>query len=85
MKDLRPIELCNILYKIIPKVLANRLTTVLPHLISENQSAFVKNRSITDNVLIAFEMIHHMSRKKSKNIGDVALKLDISKAYDRVS
>lgn len=86
MKDLRPIALCNVLYKIIAKVLANRLKVVLPFLISENQSAFIKERSITDNVLIAFEMIHHMNQKKHKReAGEVALKLDISKAYDRVS
>lgn len=85
MKDLRPIALCNVLYRIIAKVLANRLQQVLPSLISENQSAFVKNRSITDNVLIAFEVIHHMNQKRHGRVGEVALKLDISKAYDRVN
>lgn len=85
MRDLRPIVLCNVLYRIIAKVLANRLRKVLPSLISENQSAFIQNRGITDNVLIAFEMIHHMSRKKHGRVGEVALKLDTSKAYDRVS
>lgn len=85
MKDLCPIALCNVLYKIIVKVLANRLKEVLPHLISENQSGFMKNRSITDNVLIAFEVIHHMNSKQSGNAGEVALKLDISKAYDLVN
>lgn len=86
MKDLSPIALCNVLYKIIAKVLTNRLKLILPSLISENQSAFVKEKSITDNVLIAFEMIHHMNQTKHKrDVGEVALKLDISKAYYRVS
>lgn len=84
MKDLRPIALCNVMYKILSKVLANRLRVVLPHIISENQSAFVKDRCITDNVLVAFEVIHHMNRKKHGMEWEVALKLDISKAYDRV-
>lgn len=60
MKDLRPIALCNVLYKIIAKVLSNRLRVLLPSLVSENQSAFVAGRSITDNVVVAFEIIHHM-------------------------
>lgn len=85
LTDVRPIALCNVLYKLLAKVLANRLKTILPDTISENQSAFVPGRSISDNVLIAFELIHHMKRKKRCQDGEVALKLDISKAYDRVS
>ncbi|KAL8093230.1 hypothetical protein AgCh_035211 [Apium graveolens] len=83
LKDVRPIALYNVLYKILAKVLANRLKKVLPVVITENQSAFVQGRSITDNVLISFELIHFMKRKKGSQDGEVALKLDISKAYDR--
>ena len=84
MRDLRPIALCNVLYKIIAKVLANRLKAFLPVLIDESQSAFVPGRAITDNVLVAFELIHYMKRKSYGKVGDVALKIDISKAYDRI-
>lgn len=84
MKDLRPIVLCNVLYKILAKVLANRLKEILPGLISENQSAFVSGRNITDNVLVAFEILHFMKRKNYGPEGEIALNLDVSKAYDRV-
>lgn len=85
MKDLRPIALCNVLYKIIANVLANRLREILPGLISENQSAFVHNRNITDNVLVAYELLHYMKQKKRGSCGEIALKLDVRNAYDRVS
>lgn len=84
MVDLWPIALCNVLYKILAKVLANRLKAILPVVISENQSTFVHGRSITDNVLIYFEIIHAIRNKKTESDGEMALKLDIGKAYDRV-
>ena len=84
MKDLRRISLCNVIYKIIAKVLANRMKHILSRIISSTQSAFAPRRSITDNVMIACELLHYMNRKQRGNVGEVALKLDISKAYDRV-
>jgi hypothetical protein len=84
MKDLRPISLCNVLYKILSKVLANRLKPLLNRYIFIEQSAFVADRSILDNVMVAMETIHHMKCKVKGKVGEEALKIDISKAYDRV-
>lgn len=80
--DLRLIVLCNVVYKIASKVLANRLKVILPQIISPLQSAFVPGRLISDNTLVATEVAHFMHKLRRQSEGFFSLKLDISKAYD---
>ena len=64
VSEFQPISLCNTLYKIVSKVVANRLKGILPNLISESQSAFQTDKAISDNILVAFETLHHMKNQK---------------------
>lgn len=82
--DYQPISLCNVSYKIIVKVLANRLKRVLVDTTDECQSAFIYDRSIADNIIVGHKALHYLTHLKRGKIGYVALKLDMSKAYDRV-
>ena len=84
VSEYRPISLCNVLYKIFSKVLANMLKKHLNSVITEHQSALAKGRLITDNILIAFEILHCMKNYNSGINGFMTLKLDMSKVYDRV-
>ncbi|XP_027172427.1 uncharacterized protein LOC113772083 [Coffea eugenioides] len=79
----RPISLCNFVNKVISKLLANRLSKVLPGIISPQQSGFVQGRQISENFLLAQELLSDI--RKSNRGGNVVLKLDMAKAYDRVS
>lgn len=82
LKDFRPIGLIEIFYKLIAKLLTERLRRVGPKLISNSQMAFLKGRQIMDAALIANERID--SRQREKNTG-IMSKLDIEKAYDPVN
>jgi hypothetical protein len=84
LKEFRPISLCNVIYKVIAKCIANRLRPILNEIISPEQSAFIPGRMITDNALIAFECIHTIQHANDKKGSFCAYKLDLSKAYDRV-
>ena len=84
MAEFRPISLCNVLYKLVTKTLVMRLKHILPHIVTENQRTFVSGCLITDNALIALELFHTMKKRSKGRRGTIALKLDMSKAYDRV-
>ena len=84
MKESRQISLCDVLHKLAAKVFVNCMKDVLYRLIPHSQAAFVPGRSITDNILLASEVLHCLKRCTKGRIGDVALNLDISKAYDKV-
>lgn len=82
MQDFRPIACCNVLYKVISKILAKRLKATLPLAIDQNQCAFVKDKLLLENVLLATELVkdYHKLSVTSRS----AVKLDISKAFDTV-
>lgn len=82
MKDYRPIACCNVLYKVVSKILANRLKFLLPRIILENQSAFVQGRLLMENVLLASELVkdYHKELISPRCL----MKIDISKAFDSV-
>lgn len=82
IKDYRPISCCNILYKVISKILANRLKVLLLDLIEPSQCAFVKGRLLLENVLLATELVidYHKQSIQPRSV----LKLDILKAFDSV-
>ncbi|KAK4263572.1 hypothetical protein QN277_028965 [Acacia crassicarpa] len=80
----RPLGLCNVSYKIIAKILTNRMKDILSRIISPHQRAFIKGRMIQDNLILTHEAFHFLRRKKKSRKWEMALKIDMNKAYDRV-
>ncbi|KAG7585557.1 Reverse transcriptase domain [Arabidopsis thaliana x Arabidopsis arenosa] len=78
----RPISCLNTLYKVISKLLANRLKSLLPDIISPSQSAFIPGRLLSENVLLATEIVHGYNRNNIAPSG--MLKVDLHKAFDSV-
>lgn len=84
LNQLRPISCCNYIYKIISKIFVIRLRCYMGGMVSQNQSAFVGGRLIQDNLIIAQEAFHALKQNNRGGKENMAIKLDMSKAYDRV-
>lgn len=81
--DFRPISLCNVIYKTITKFFANRLKLVVDEVVGIEQGAFIPGRDITDNILIAHELVKHYERKWLSP--RACIKVDLRKAFDSIS
>ena len=82
--DYRPIALCNVFYKTVSKLLSRRMQPLLASIISETQSTFVPGRAISNNVLITHEVLHFLKTSRAEKRCSMAVKTDMSKAYDRL-
>lgn len=84
MTDYRPISVCNVIYKVISKIIARRLKPIIPSLIYHNQVAFTRGRNIAHQIILMREIMHTFKRA-SFNTAAFCLKSDLSKAFDRMS
>lgn len=83
MRDFRPISLCNVSYKTVTKIIAQKLRGLMSNLVGRQQSSFVPNSQSGDNIIVAQEVFHSM-RKKTGSTGWMAIKVDLEKTYDRL-
>lgn len=83
ISQFRPISLCNVSYKVLTKIVVQRLKPFIPDIISPYQTGFVPTRSIHENIVVAQEMVHSMNKMRGKT-GFFAIKVDLAKAYDRL-
>jgi hypothetical protein len=81
-KQFKPISLCNVIYKLLTRVIAQRLKLILPFIISHEQSGYVEGCQILDSVILAHKVIHSL---QSTDIPGMLLKLDLSNAFDKLS
>ncbi|KAL0804295.1 hypothetical protein Bca101_096785 [Brassica carinata] len=82
LSDFRPISLCNTVYKVISKIIASRLQDLTPDIVQRNQVGFVKGRILSENVLLASELVSDFNKEGTVTRG--CLQIDITKAYDNV-
>lgn len=81
IKQFQPISLCT--FKLLTKVLADRLKEMLTEVISLNQSNFIPRKQITNNIVVCQEMLHTLKTKKGRK-GGMVVKIDLEKSYDRM-
>lgn len=83
VSDYRPISICNVIYKIISKILASRIKPIINSLIHQNQAAFTPSRHISDHIILMREILHTFSLSTFRKSA-FCLKSDLSKAFDRM-
>ncbi|XP_074288621.1 uncharacterized protein LOC141613777 [Silene latifolia] len=84
VQDYRPISLCNLFMRVVTKCIPNHLLKLMGLLVGPYQNAFLSGRNISDNILLAHEVIHKINSHKKGKHGNFPFKADMSKAYDRI-
>lgn len=83
LNQFRHISLCNVLVKVVTKILVNRLKPLMTKLVWQTRASFIPGRSMIDNIIVAQELVHSLKKKKGRK-GVFILKVDLEKVYDRV-